>query len=44
MVLQKIESASGESFSTIYDRVAGQAFTPGHIARLTARLRSGALD
>jgi hypothetical protein len=44
MVSQKIESASGESFSTVYDRLAAQAFTPGHIARLTARLRSGALD
>jgi hypothetical protein len=44
MVSQKIGSARRESYSTIYDRVAGQAFSPGHFARLTARLRSGALD
>jgi hypothetical protein len=44
MVSQNIESAARESFSTIYERVAGQAFTPGRTARLIARLRSGALD
>ena len=44
MVSQNIESSAGESFSTIYDRVAGQAFTPGRVARLIARLRAGALD
>lgn len=44
MLSQKIASASGESYATIYDRIAGQAFTPGHIARLIARLRSGSLD
>jgi hypothetical protein len=44
MLPQKVESVSSEGFSTAYDRAAGEAMTPGQLARLAARMRSGALD
>ena len=44
MLPQKIGSAGSESFSTTYDRRANHALKPGRAARMTARMRAGALD
>jgi hypothetical protein len=44
MLPQQTGSAGSESFSTTYDRLASHALKPGRAARLTARVRAGALD
>lgn len=44
MVPQNVESAAGESFSSLYDRVLDRALAPSLRARFAARARSGSLD
>jgi hypothetical protein len=44
MLPQNVDSASSESFSTTYARLASRALTPGRATRLSARMRAGALD